>query len=664
MVQNLSSDLPVSRLLPVDHVAPLVLQVRGSERDGQVVRIRSTRCLVGRSAQADFRLVAAGVRAKHCALYRGAAGTLLKALCRDVRVNGHPVTEHLLRSGDLLGIGSIEFEVLPGNDAEKNLAPSLESTPTRPAALESQLRKARGNGRNRVRHLIRTLRKLRDEEGESREDSPGDDPYRTIVLETEGDRDRRPKHDLQAEIAAVRRRGKLRVQACIGQLRKLREESAATRAEIQEVNTRLEAKTAALTEAHQRIEQELEQSRQRESELQRQTELQRDLESERDQHLAEAEGLRKEVDLLRAQIQEVEQQLNEARDAAPAESQDDLRQELEHLKASNKQLREDLAYLQASESELRGEWQVVRAENQRLAAELESAERQLQEASVNVDAESTEEAPVSSSEVFARLREAGMLKLDLADAETPEEEAYDEPARDAYAGGSVANRFSEASSPFSGAMPSGEPIDEDEEHAQSINDYVANLLKRTGRSGSDSQAAPVAPPKKPAPVRQVESESNEKLTEEQYRPKATAPERNTDISQLRQVANATAQAAIGSHTLNRWQRQLRSKTLSAGLALVAGCSLTALVILTDGADLPAGLTAVISFGMTAFWGMQAVVAYRQLQSHGRRVTDVDPTAAPDRRDEPVAGRRRTLEERVLAELEAESQDTSADSAED
>ncbi|MEX1040281.1 MAG: hypothetical protein WDZ51_06615 [Pirellulaceae bacterium] len=638
MVQNLSSDLPVSRLLPRDHVPPLVLQIRGSERDGQIVRIRSTRCLVGHSTQAEFRLIAAGVRAKHCTLYRGTAGTLLKALCRDVRVNGYPVTEHLLRSGDLLAIGSVEFEVLPGNDAEDNPGPSLESTPSQRAALESQLREARGNGRNRVRHLIRTLRRIKDEEGESPANRSGDapprnDPYRTIVLEADGNLDQ-PNPDLRAEIAAVRRRGRLRVQACITRLRQLRDESAATKAE-----------------------------------LKRQTERARDLETERDQHLAEAEGLRQEVDQLRAQIREIERQLDEVREAVPDENQEELREALDHLRGNNDQLREDLAYLQASESQLRGEWQEVRAENQRLLIELESIEHPLRESEASAEtnesvAESSEEAPVSSGAVFARLRDAGMLKLELDNAEAPEEQEYGEPADDVSAEESGGNRFSESEAPFSGAHRSNEPLDEDEEHAQSINDYVANLLKRTGHSTPGSHAAPLEPPKQPAPAKRVEPEFTEKLTQEQYRPKATAPERNADISQLREVANATAKAAIGSHSLNRWQRQLRNKVLSAGLALAAGCSLMSLIFMTEGADLPASLAAAIGLGMAAVWGVQAVLAYRQLQTSGRRITDVDQEAPVDRRSEPVAGRRQSTEERALADRETQIPTASADSAEE
>lgn len=157
MVQNnvASRSKPASRLLGKS-TSPLVLKIEGTERDGQIIRIHAPKCLIGSSSDCQLRLIAADVQPKHCVIYRGPSGMIVKSWTRDTRVNGDTISEAWLRVGDRLSLGSLSFEVLADQ-----LAESAAATPSLPTQPQSH-RKLRKRSHRRIRNLLNVVRKQKD----------------------------------------------------------------------------------------------------------------------------------------------------------------------------------------------------------------------------------------------------------------------------------------------------------------------------------------------------------------------------------------------------------------------------------------------------------------------------------------------------------------------
>lgn len=103
----------------------LVLRIHGSRRNGQIVRIRSAKCLVGSDPSCDLRLRSRYVAPLHCLILRGPGGTVVRSWSRDTRINGLAFDDARLGEGDFLSIGPINFEVLEVN------SPRAEELPPR-----------------------------------------------------------------------------------------------------------------------------------------------------------------------------------------------------------------------------------------------------------------------------------------------------------------------------------------------------------------------------------------------------------------------------------------------------------------------------------------------------------------------------------------------------
>lgn len=144
-----------SRLLGKS-TSPLVLKIEGTERDGQIIRVHAPKCLIGSAADCQLRLIAADVQPKHCVIYRGASGMIVKSWTRDTRVNGDTISEAWLRIGDRLSLGSLSFEVLADQQSE-----SVEARQSQPTPAKSQ-RKLRKQSNRRIRNLLNVVRKQKD----------------------------------------------------------------------------------------------------------------------------------------------------------------------------------------------------------------------------------------------------------------------------------------------------------------------------------------------------------------------------------------------------------------------------------------------------------------------------------------------------------------------
>ncbi len=97
----------------------LVLRICGTNRHGQIVRLRSAKCTIGSASRCTLRLRARGVGSVHCLILRGAGGSVVRRFSPDTRLNGRAFSNALLTSGDRLSVGPVEFEVLsPGDNLQ------------------------------------------------------------------------------------------------------------------------------------------------------------------------------------------------------------------------------------------------------------------------------------------------------------------------------------------------------------------------------------------------------------------------------------------------------------------------------------------------------------------------------------------------------------------
>ncbi|MFI4875521.1 MAG: FHA domain-containing protein [Blastopirellula sp. JB062] len=132
---------------------PLVLRVVGTEREGQIVRLQRAKCVLGSAASCALRLVAAGVRPRHCVIWRGAAGMVLQRIEAEVMINGQSVTESPLVSGDVITLGAVSLRVETESlDASSQSERQVQS-------LEKRLGEIRGRNRRRIHRLVEVVRK-------------------------------------------------------------------------------------------------------------------------------------------------------------------------------------------------------------------------------------------------------------------------------------------------------------------------------------------------------------------------------------------------------------------------------------------------------------------------------------------------------------------------
>ncbi|MGD0900888.1 MAG: hypothetical protein ABR915_23900, partial [Thermoguttaceae bacterium] len=120
----------------------LVLRVRGTARDGQVVRLRSAKCTIGSRPDCTLRICAPGVGPLHCLIFRGKRHTLVRRWGPDTRLNGRTFADAPLAAGDQLSVGTVDFEVLevPGAssiDWEVERTETRRELDTRTAEIEA-----------------------------------------------------------------------------------------------------------------------------------------------------------------------------------------------------------------------------------------------------------------------------------------------------------------------------------------------------------------------------------------------------------------------------------------------------------------------------------------------------------------------------------------------
>ena len=145
----------------------LAFRIRGTSRDGQVVKIASTKCTVGSGARCTLRLRAVGVRPVHCLLLRSQDGTIARCWSGDTLLNGRYFGDAKLSPGDVLTVGPLELEVLDeaaANDEKINAwSPRADQSGDALVALRVRMLTLQKQSRCRIEQLVATIRDLKRE---------------------------------------------------------------------------------------------------------------------------------------------------------------------------------------------------------------------------------------------------------------------------------------------------------------------------------------------------------------------------------------------------------------------------------------------------------------------------------------------------------------------
>lgn len=604
----------------------LVLQIRGTSRDGQRVRIASGKCTIGSGPRCTLRLRARGVRPLHCLIVSGNRATMIRRWAPDTLLNGRTFTDAELVPGDRLSVGPIEFSVVQTAGSSHRRSESIaraagpaETPPRYPQSRPPD--EATRQGRQRARRLHDQLRQAREEvsllqqqrekwelrQGEADSASAGQVAASQARLaelearqeelqqerrhwETERDVAQRQLHQRAGELDAraaelVARQEEVREQREEWELRRGETESASV-----EQAAAFQARLAELEARQEEIQQERLRWESERDEVQRQLDKQAgELDARATEFESQEEEFQQRCDQWDSQRADLQKRLDEQCEELG------LRQaELEAAEKRLPQDREDPASRDAA------------SEPPGASQRLEDLEDGLPWRTSPTEAG----APVDTAEV---LRQMGAVPL-LPDDE-PEDNA------------------GPADEPLAGMLPpSPEPSGEDE----SIDDYMARLLDRVRHAAGDTR--PLSPPTAYAPP-QVSQRSPAEAVKPapqpdmprpraggkprgpvEMSPRAVAPEKSADLSAMRALANDSAQSAIDHHARQQTVSAIRVKLLVAILALAAGGA-TAWAWWAELAPVGALYAAVAAFAVAGFWGLQYLVLAGGLivrRSRGRR----------------------------------------------
>lgn len=163
----------------------LVLRIRGTNRDGQTVGLRSSKCTVGSSPTCTLRIVARGVRPVHCLILRGKSATVVRRWCSDVRLNGRGFVDERLTPGDVLTIGPVGLEILEcpapveqpaGDMAGASFGAAAWEPDTRSGGLEHPAQEADDRGGQLATQMTREKRRERPDAADGSRDDGSEEP--------------------------------------------------------------------------------------------------------------------------------------------------------------------------------------------------------------------------------------------------------------------------------------------------------------------------------------------------------------------------------------------------------------------------------------------------------------------------------------------------------
>jgi hypothetical protein len=440
------------------------------------------------------------------------------------------------------------------------------------------------------------------------------------------------------------------------------------RAVLQQVQSELTDAQADRTRREQTHREQYDTWQSRQSELEQQlSDKEEQLQGLR-QRLEDAEqsqaSLQRECIQAQEELQKKDQKVNDESPEVQQEREvwERERNRLEaELEARTKQFAEQHAQLRNEREELHSEWESLRAERRQFESQRDSeAERGAEaeeEAEHVVPPLWTEVEPGEVGEGFTGDGEQGAppqsFKLQ-ADPSVPEVEFeapfsnllvgaedvlfpmgqplnWDEEGRDSLA--ALEEGEVEPQPQRNTGTPEGAEGDDEE----SIEEYMARLLKRV-RGDDDSSSSPLATTASDSPP--VGKPATESLQQpsfvvefmaeaSEFRPRSQAPELSTNLQAMRELANESARTAIDSSTRRRGSSAAGGKFLLAAVALVIG------VVLLFVPSMYAFCGAVVLFIIGLLFGVQGVVYARRYLAAVHKQGELD-TAKNAMRNAPTA----------------------------
>lgn len=318
-------------------VGELVLRVRGTSRDGQLLRLGSSKCTIGSGSYCSLRLRASGVRPLHCVIVRGAGSTVIRRWSPDTLLNGRDFDEATLVAGDTLSLGPIDLEVMATASVEEGgnapLEMPTESLASSDAQADDSLRQAaaeaavasalektnqerrvlRSHAAGRVRQLVSKLRDQKAEAGQLR------DQWQQQVV------------DLEAAHDAQRLTWQQQRDAWLAEQSEWKQRQEAWQEEREQLLERRESTNQQLVDEQEQLAQ---QQAELAFELEKLASLRQELDTEREQVTSDALELREHVEAFwkeqsaeRSELEQLREQIASERSALDRE-QDEFAEQL------------------------------------------------------------------------------------------------------------------------------------------------------------------------------------------------------------------------------------------------------------------------------------------------------------------------------------------------
>jgi hypothetical protein len=615
----------------------LVLRVCNLSRNGQIVRLKSAKCTIGSGPHCTLRLRAGGVSPLHCLILRGRTSTIVRRWAADTRLNHQSFTDAPLSCGDRLSVGPIELEVLSVGVDRASFDLSAESRPDTSHSVFTQAtlerpsedeRKVFEEERCRLEELGASL--------DDRQASLSTLAEQIDGQKAELDRMRQQSQtelaDAQQLVDAQREELNARQLELESQQKALEEEhrqlefqcteassqAAAQMEQLAAQRTALEIQQNALNEARRNweaqqnsvtseVNTQAEQLQVRLTELEAAEKCFEQKRQEWEAAQAETQGQlnvwRDELDIRHSELEAQqkalaeERRLQEVQQSANAEQiascEEQLSRRMAEIEAAQKgleqrqqewaaaqaeaenQLNARRDELNARQSELESQQEALAEERRQWEAERDALARQMATDEVESNQEPvsaepefqtpSEESPVDLADIFRRLG----AKVDMKEEES-------EPKISVVAEQPIPDDSSQSS-----ATASSRPVKETDTE-ETIDDYMHRLMQRVSGSRGPEYTEPPRRPSRveqAAPTEAVQPETPKPSVVKSQgpatlsSPRAVAPETSIDISAFRELANLSAEIAIGHYSHKVLVKAMLSKLAVTIVASICGVAL-------------------------------------------------------------------------------------------
>ncbi len=487
----------------------LVFRVYGPASHGRVVRLKSPKCTIGAARDCTLRLRTVGVAPLHCLVLRGPAGAVVRRLSPDTLLNHGAFADAPLKSGDRLGLGPIELEVL-GIGAEARQSPRIETTDAERAEPDARLDELDARGREL------------------------DEQHRRRLAEQE--ETRRELDEQHSLLDARAAELDTRQNALAEELNRLRNEQKS----LAEQRDALRAEQNTLTEQRDALQAE-----------------HKSLAEERDALRAEQNSLTEQRDTLQAE----QKALADERDTLQAE-QNTLAEQRRQWESDRLQSPQNGGFQREESSD--GQPQTACREESDEKAHPTTERRE-------VDFHTpSEKSPVDLAEVFHRVgggldsseqasdqsRRATESPSRVEPSEAPREESSPDEAENESHEESIDEYMRRLMQQVRGSSDGSEPRAVD-----------------SSKSAASSGAASIEETERKKPSTASAARQTRRQAPEGLPPRVAPPEKRGNLSAMRELANLSAQTALSRHTRRVLTGAMYSKLLVALVALAAAAVL-------------------------------------------------------------------------------------------